>query len=414
MIVVPLGVSSATPTVNRNLPSVALWREGRVFLFDCGENTQAKMLQAGIKRSKIEYIFISHLDGDHYFGLLGLLSTLNMQRRNAPLTLVGPKRLKKFVEFNLDIAEITPEFELNYVELEEDFEEEIVVDEDEFYVKALPLEHTKFCIGYRFQEKDKPGKVDAKKASQMGIVEDTQFKELKAGNDVELDDGTIVKSSDIVGEPRTGHSFAYVTDTQYSPNAIKLGEKASILYHEATFGNALADRAKETGHSTAEMAARVAEKAKAKLLVIGHFSGRYTNEFVLMKEARKIFNETWIATEMRPIMTDPEHENGIITPRVKSNQKAAKQLRKSKNSYNHNKKGYNKKRTKKRKTFKRRSFAGSNNSKKFSEYYTNKRGGQHNKHHDKKDDKNRQNKPKDNPKYKPITPRTPFDEYNRF
>lgn len=407
MIVVPLGVSSATPTVNRSLPSIALWREGRVFLFDCGENTQAKMLQAGIKRSKIEYVFISHLDGDHYFGLLGLLSTLNMQRRNIPLTIVGPAGLRKFVDFNLKVAQIDPEFELNYLELKEGFEEETVVDEEEFFVKALPLEHTKFCIGYRFQEKDKPGKVDSEKASELGIEKDYQFKELKAGNDVVLDDGTTVKSTEIVGEPRTGHSFAYVTDTQYCPNAIELGKQASILYHEATFGNALADRAKETGHSTAEMAARVAAEAKAKLLVIGHFSGRYTNEFVLMKEARKIFNDTWIATELRPIMTDPNHEKGIITPRIRSNQKASKQF------HSKDKKKFKKKRYKKRKTFKRRTFAGSNNANKLSEYYTNKRGGGH-KHHDKKDDKNRQNKHKEKPNYKPITPRTPFDEYNRF
>jgi len=420
MIVVPLGVSSATPTINRSLPSVALWREGRVFLFDCGENTQAKMLQAGIKRSKIDYIFISHLDGDHYFGLLGLLSTLNMQRRETPLTIIGPVGIKKFVEFNLDHAQIEATFKVNYIELKKGFECEIVTDEDELYVEARPLEHSKFCIGYRFQEKDKPGKVDAKKASDLGISEDNQFKELKAGNDVELDDGTIVKAEDIVGKPRKGYSFAYITDTQYSLNAIELSKEASILYHEATFGNALEDRAKETGHSTAEMAARVAEKAKAKLLVIGHFSGRYTNEFVLMKEARRIFDDTWIATELRPIMTDPKHESGIIEPKVKSNQKAAKQFRK-KDNYK------NKKGTKKRKTFKRRSFAGSNSPRKFSEYYKGNRGGGSSgsgghKHdnrghkHDNKRDNRRDNRhqQKENPKYKPITPRTPFDEHNRF
>ena len=316
MIVVPLGIASATPTAIRHLPSVALWREGSVYLFDCGENAQMSMLQAGLKRSKIDCIFISHFDVDHYSGLMGLLSTLQLQRRDRALTIAGPKGVKEFVEWNLGFSGVELGFEINYSEVEEDAEVTRVVDEEDFYVEARPLKHRRFCLGFRFQEKDKPGKVDAEKAKQFGITDDKSFKELKAGNNVILEDGTVVEAYEIVGHPRPGDSFAYITDTEYCPNSVKLAMNTNILYHEATFGSQLADKAKETGHSTAADAARVATEAQTKLLVIGHFSARYTNLHVLLKEARDGFYPTWLANELRPIFTDPTHERGIISPKV--------------------------------------------------------------------------------------------------
>ena len=316
MIVVPLGIASATPTAIRHLPSVALWREGSVFLFDCGENAQMCMLQAGLKRSKIDSIFISHFDVDHYSGLMGLISTLQLQRREKALNLIGPKGIKEFVEWNLSFSGVEISFEINFVEVDEKAQETKVLESEDYFVEARPLKHKKFCLGYRFQEKDKPGKVDAEKASQLGITEDEQFKQLKSGQNITLADGTVVESYEIVGHPRPGDSFAYVTDTEYCPNAVKLAMNTNILYHEATFGNQLADKAKETGHSTAADAARVATEAQTKLLVIGHFSARYTNLHVLLKEARDAFYPTWLAQELRPIFTDPVHERGILSPKV--------------------------------------------------------------------------------------------------
>ncbi|TNE70341.1 ribonuclease Z [bacterium] len=312
MIVVPLGVSSATPTANRHLPAVALWREGRIFLFDCGENAQMQMLKIGMKRSKIDYIFITHLDGDHFFGLPGLLSTLHIQRREKDLTIVGPVGIKEYVDFHLRFTNIDLTFDIHYIELEEGFEGGIVVDEDEFQVEARPLVHNIFCLGYRFQEKDKPGKVDAAKAAEFGIVEDQQFKDLKAGLDVTLEDGTKVQASDIVGELRKGKSVTYITDTRVCPNAVELAKETTFLFHEATFGTAIADKAVETMHSTAEEAAMVAKEANAERLILTHYSARYTNEYVLYKEAKAQFENVWVANELRPIMTDPATESGIF------------------------------------------------------------------------------------------------------
>ncbi|HLR30905.1 MAG TPA: ribonuclease Z [Fodinibius sp.] len=409
MIIVPLGVASATPTATRHLSSVAVWREGSVFLFDCGENAQMRMLQGGLKRSQIDYVFISHFDTDHYAGLIGLLSTLQLQRRERPITLVGPEGLSDFINWNFEFSNINLNYEIEYVELSGDFEEERVVDTDDFYIEARPLNHTKFCIGYRLQEKDLPGKVDAEKAQKQGVSEDWQYKDLKAGKDVELEDGSVVKSADIVGHPRPGDSFAYITDTKYCPNSVRLAKNTNVLIHEATFSESLSDKAEETGHSTAKDAARVANEAKTKLLVITHFSARYTNEYVLLREARDDFFPTWVATELRPIFTDPAHEKGIIQPKVylKEINQGGGSNSKSKQKSSRNSRG----KGKKRRMRKRKSSPGksrrsrtkrSRKSRSQGSKSNNKGGG------------NGGNNNSNERKPKQITPRTPFDDFDRF
>jgi ribonuclease Z len=410
MIIVPLGVASATPTATRHLSSVALWREGDVHLFDCGENAQMRMLQAGLKRSKIENIFITHFDVDHYSGLIGLISTLQLQRREKPLNISGPKGVKEYVEWNLKFANVDLNFEINFNELEDDFESERVVDHDDYYVEARPLNHTKFCIGYRFQEKDKPGKVDAEKAEALGITEDAQYKALKAGEDVELEDGKVIKSYEIVGHPRPGDSFAYITDTKYCPNSVKLAMNTNILYHEATFSDNLADKASETGHSTSSDAARVANEAQTKLLVIGHFSARYTNPFILLREARAKFFPAWLATELRPIYTDPAQEKGIVKQRVYIKEIDEKKSRGNDNGGPRKKRsGGPSKKFRKRKGGGRSSDRTQRRSRDDSSRRRKKRPDRDRSPRERNDYDKGTSRPT-----KHITPRTPFDDFDRF
>ncbi len=408
MIIIPLGVSSATPTAVRHLPSVALWRDGSVFLFDCGENAQMRLLQAGVKRSKVEAIFISHLDGDHIFGLFGLLSTLQLQRREKELHIIGPKGLKKMIDSVFGVAEVELEFPIKYKELKSDLDHEVVMEGDEFYVEARPLKHTKFCIGYRFQEKDKPGKVDAAKAAEAGITDDTQFKALKNGEDVTLADGSTVHSADIVGDPRPGESFVYVTDTEFCENAIRLAENATILFHEATFGEPLKEKAEDTGHSSAQDAAIVAKTAKVERLVIGHFSARYSNQFLLLKEARGVFEKTWLAYELRPIFTNPEQEKEIISPRVEIIDLKDKRAQKSKKTFQPapKRKGGFKKRRFKRKPANARYYKSDDSDKPPKTRYS--------KPYRRPDDNQSRPSPHRPSKPLPITPRTPFDDFDRF
>ena len=408
MIVVPLGVASATPTAVRHLPSVALWREGSVFLFDCGENAQMRMLQAGIKRSKIEAVFISHFDIDHFGGLMGLLATLQLQRRDKELTVVGPKGIKEYVEWNLKFAEIDVNYEIKFHEIEHDLDDaERVFDEDEYYVEARPLNHTKFCVGYRFQEKDRPGKVDAEKAERMGITEDEQYKALKAGEDIVLDDGTEIKSYEIVGHPRPGDSFAYITDTKYCPNSVKLAMNTNILYHEATFSQSLADKASETGHSTSVDAARVANESQTKLLVISHFSARYTNPFVLLREAREKFFPAWLATELRPIFTDPSKEKGIVQPKVYLKEIDPNKSKDKKSSKGSSSGGSKKRFRKRKKNDSKRGSSGGRKRRSSSSSGSGSSGRSRKSDSGSNHDSNER-------KPKPITPRTPFDDFDRF
>ena len=422
MIIVPLGVASATPTATRHLSSVVVWREGQQFLFDCGENTQMRMLQAGMKRSNVDYIMLSHFDVDHYTGLIGLLATFQLQRRDKSLTIVGPTGLQEYLDFNLKFANVDLQYDLNVVELSEDFEHERVVDESDFYIEARPLDHSKFCIGYRLQEKDRPGKVDAVKAKASGISEDWQYKDLKAGKDVELENGNIVKSSDIVGPPQQGDSFAYCTDTRPCENAVKLGEKASVLYHEATFGDSLTKKAKETGHSTSRQAAQIASKANAKLLVICHFSARYTNQFVLLRESREEFKNTWVATELRPIMTDIEHEKGIISPRVEIRDltnKTKKRHSSRGRSDSRDRKPRRKKRIRRSRSYNNdrsgsRRPRRSGSSRDFDKSKYKKRTPRDDSGSERSRDRSEQENNRTERKPKHITPRTPFDDFNRF
>ena len=297
--IIPLGTGSAVPAHGRHLSATALWREGRVLLFDCGEGAQLRLLDAGLNRARVDAVFITHFHGDHFFGIFGLLSTMGLLERTEALTVVGPEGLQHLLHALPGLnAEWLP-FPIVYVELEEGFTHQVVLDTPDFFVEARPIEHRVFTVGYRFQEKPRPGSLDVEKARALGMSDYEDYRRVKQGEAVTLAGGRVVQPEEVVGPPKPGASFAYVTDTRPCDGGARLARDVDLVYHEATFGSAHEANAVETAHSTAREAAGIALEAGAKRLLLGHFSARYADAAPLVTEARHTFKNTEAAEELR-------------------------------------------------------------------------------------------------------------------
>jgi ribonuclease Z len=272
--IVLLGTSSAVPTLTRGLSCTALIREGDVFLFDCGEGTQVQLMRSGVKRSRIHTIFIGHLHGDHLYGIAGLLSTLHLDGRETPLNVFGPEGLRTFLNAAFRTSDLQFTFKLTVREFPRGYRGR-VLDEEEFCVDALPLDHSIFCLGWRFQEKPKPGIFNLERAQELGIPRGPLYGKLQHGENIKLDDGRLITPDMVLGEARQGKSVVYCLDTQFSERSIQLANRCTALIHETTFGPDAVEMARERKHSTMEDAARVAKEAKAGHLIATHFSSRY-------------------------------------------------------------------------------------------------------------------------------------------
>jgi ribonuclease Z len=300
MEVIILGTSSAAPTLRRALSATAIVREGEVLLFDCGEGTQFRFLQAGIKRRKFGRIFITHLHGDHVFGLFGLFATMNLGGRTEPLEVYGPVGLKRLVDFFMSFPRnVRLGFVVHVHEMKADFTG-VVVDDEEYQVLTLPLDHTISTFGYRLQEKDRPGRFDAEKADAIGVPFGPERGQLQRGESVRLADGRTVKPADLIGPPRPGKSVVYCTDTAFCVNAKRLAEGADLLIHEATYGEEFLELAMDRKHSTIRHAATVAKNAKVKRFVATHFSTRYDNDLLrkLEEEGRSVYPDLIMARDL--------------------------------------------------------------------------------------------------------------------
>lgn len=312
--VIPLGTASALPTEDRHLSAMALERKGRVLLFDCGEGTQYRLLEAGLRRTRVDAIFITHLHGDHCYGLPGLLSTMALQQRAHPVTLVLPEGGRAFLEALPGDAPGDLPFSLEVVEGGPEMTGATVYETDEFVVTARPLEHRGFAMGFRFEEHVRPGRFDPEHARALGVPEGPLFGRLQAGESVMTDDGTTVHPEQVLGPPRPGIVVAYVTDTRPCDGGRALASGADLLYHEATFTDALRDRAIETGHTTAREAAEVARDAGVERLLLGHLSARYHDPTPLETEAQSVFPNTEVAEELSRYELDPREKEPDLGP----------------------------------------------------------------------------------------------------
>jgi ribonuclease Z len=302
MKIVTLGTSSAVPTLYRGLSSTVLIRDGDVFMFDCGEGTQLQLMRSGVRRSKIHSIFIGHLHGDHLYGINGLMSTMHLDNREAPLNVFGPQGMLQFLHASFRTKSLKFNYPVTVQEFPRGFHGR-VLDEDEFYVDALPLDHSIFCLGWRFQEKDRPGIFNLERAQELGIPRGPLYGKLQNGDAVTLADGRAIEPDDVLGPPRPGKSIAYCLDTQFSKRSIELAEGCTALIHETTFGEDGIDLARERKHSTMGDAARVAIEAGTSQLIATHFSSRYDHREVkkIADSAKSVYENITIARDLQEI-----------------------------------------------------------------------------------------------------------------
>ncbi len=290
-----LGSSSATPIYQRHPTAQVIKVHERTFLVDCGEGTLIQMNRFKIRFHKINHIFISHLHGDHYLGLLGLISTMHLQGRSTDLHVYGQKDLQEIIDMQLRISETSLRYTLHFHPLNTTSQEVIYSDED-IEVLTIPLKHRIPCTGFLFREKPRLRKLLRAMLAQYSIPV-SSYEDLKNGHDYITDTGIFIPNADLTCDPRPPRTYAFCSDTCYDESLIPALRGIDLLYHEATFMNDKRDRATETYHSTAEQAAQIATKAEVKRLIIGHFSARYKNLYPLLEEARAVYPNTTLALE---------------------------------------------------------------------------------------------------------------------
>lgn len=295
-----LGYNSAIPTVKSAPTAQFLEMEERCFLIDCGEGTQVQLRKAKAKFSKINHIFISHLHGDHVFGLPGLISSFRLLGRETPLHVYGPKGIKEMLETIFRITETHQGFEVVFHELSSKKSEKVYED-NRVEVFTIPLDHRIYCNGYLFKEKPKERHLNMQEISKYPEIEICDYHNLKRGKDIQLSDGYILKNENLTKPAEPSVSYAFCSDTRYLESIIPIIKNVDVLYHEATFLHDLKKMADYTGHTTALEAAKIARKANVKKLILGHFSNRYNDLSVFLNEACEIFPETYLPEQLEAV-----------------------------------------------------------------------------------------------------------------
>jgi ribonuclease Z len=288
-----LGTGAACPSIDRNVAAIAVQREGETLLFDCGEGTQRQMMRYGASFAFRE-IFFTHYHADHMLGVTGLLRTMGLQDRSAPVTLYGPRGAQRILGAAIALGIERNKFPVEIVELKAGDR----LKRDEYDIVVFETDHRADTVGYALAEHTRLGRFNPERARELGIPEGPLWGRLHKGETVELPDGRRVGPAELVGTPRRGRTLVYTGDTRPSLAVVQAARGADLLIHEATFGEDEVERASETGHSTAAQAAEIAREAGVRRLVLTHISPRYTREAPeLLAEAKAVFPETVIARD---------------------------------------------------------------------------------------------------------------------
>lgn len=291
-----LGTGAGVPSKERNVSAILLdllQEKGTTWLFDCGESTQHQILQTTIKPRKIEKIFITHLHGDHIYGLPGFLSSRSFQDGTTPVTIYGPKGIEAFVKTSLEISETHLRYPLYFKEVADG----VILDETDFVVYAKQLQHGILSYGYRIEQKDQPGELLVGKLQEMGISPGPIYQQIKENDVTILQDGRVVHRNDVLGPDKRGSVISIFGDTRYDEQFVEFAKNSDVLVHEATFAKDETTLANDYFHTTTEQAAHLANQAKVKQLLLTHISSRYTGDKAeqLRIEAAAIFPDVHIA-----------------------------------------------------------------------------------------------------------------------
>lgn len=285
-----LGCSSAMPVYGRFMSSQVLNVNEKLILLDCAEGTQIRLTDFKISKNKIDTILISHLHGDHVFGLPGLIGSMSLVGRKKPLNIYGPKGLEYYLNTVFDISGSHIDFDLN-IHLVEDDKYYKIFEDERVKIYAFPLEHRISTVGYKVEEKDKLRNIKPEMISKYNL-DYSQIQSAKHGNDINLQDGSILKYTEITLCPKKKRSYAYCSDTKYNERIIPFVKNVDLLYHEATYMQELQSKARERFHSTTVEAAMIAKQAKVGKLILGHYSSRYKDLKMLLDEAQTVFVNT--------------------------------------------------------------------------------------------------------------------------
>ncbi|MDR1420447.1 MAG: ribonuclease Z [Treponema sp.] len=291
-----LGCGGMMPLPNRHLTSVLLRREGELFLFDGGEGTQVSLRRLNLRWKKISAIFVSHTHADHVTGIPGLLMLSSQVDRNDPLYIIGPPRIAEYIEMNRRVLDMYINYEIIVKEITG---EGIVYEGEGFHVRCFPLRHTKPCFGYVFEEDARPGEFHPERAEALGVPRGPLWSRLQSGQTVAASGGREVLPSEVLGAPRPGRKFSFVTDTMAFPGISGEVAGSDLFVCEGMFEKELEESAREKKHMTAEQAARIALEARVKKLALIHYSPRYTefNLKRLAREAEAVFPETVLSRD---------------------------------------------------------------------------------------------------------------------